>query len=79
MSFQRIGNSNGICAPPPGAYGPPRAAPRDFRWGWTGAAAWGRVEPLGGSRGQAAGQAVVEGGGLSSRATHLLSAYTAYG
>jgi len=40
-----------------------RIAPRDCRWCWTGAAAWGRVEPLGGSRGKATGQAVVEGWG----------------
>src|SRR5712691_1086432 len=31
------------------------AAQRDFRWCWTGAAGWGRVEPLGWLQGEGRG------------------------
>ena len=54
--------------PPPAA--PPerpgarrRAVPRDFRWGWTGAAAWGRGARLGGLQGAGRGTGGWKAGG----------------
>jgi|SRR6266446_2298478 len=39
------------------------AAQRDFGWGWTGAAGWGRVAPQGCPGATASGKAIVEGEG----------------